>query len=59
MCVFLLYITRLYIYITSIVVQELKTHPAFMDEIDPSQPLSAATEGMMAMKYESDDLVGV
>ena len=29
-----------------------------MTEIDTSKPLSEATEGMMAMKYESDDLEG-
>lgn len=37
--------------------EELASHPAFMKEVDPSQPLSPEMEGLMRLKYESDDPV--
>lgn len=35
-------------------VAELKQHPAFMTDYDETQPMSAAMEGLQALKYESD-----
>jgi len=34
--------------------EELKQHPAFMTDHDPSKPLPEALEGLQAMKYQSD-----
>jgi hypothetical protein len=34
--------------------QQLKQHPAFMTEFDPSQPLSPEMEALQALKYESE-----
>ncbi|KAL5021245.1 hypothetical protein ScPMuIL_000400 [Solemya velum] len=36
-------------------VHELKQHPAFLEEIDYSQPLSPDIEALMALKFESED----
>ena len=36
------------------VYQELKYHPAFMTEFDPSQEMSPEMEGLQQLKYESD-----
>ena len=38
--------------------QELNQHPAFMQKIDLSKPLTPEVEGLMAMKYESDSAQG-
>ena len=38
--------------------QELNEHPAFMSQFDASQPMSAAMEGLQALKYESDSQQG-
>lgn len=38
----------------STVFQELKKHPAFMTEFDPSQEMSPELEGLQQLKYESD-----
>ncbi|KAK2154532.1 hypothetical protein LSH36_266g03024 [Paralvinella palmiformis] len=35
-------------------VTELKRHPAFMTEFDPSQEMSPELEGLQQLKYESD-----
>ncbi|XP_045158938.2 tetratricopeptide repeat protein 4-like [Mercenaria mercenaria] len=35
--------------------EELDNHPAFMKEWDPSKPLSDEMEGLMRLKYESED----
>ncbi|KAI0209497.1 Tetratricopeptide repeat protein 4 [Lamellibrachia satsuma] len=38
--------------------EELNQHPAFMQKIDLSKPLTPEVEGLMAMKYESDSAQG-
>lgn len=47
-------------YLTSnfVNVQELKQHPAFMTEYDPSAPMSPEMEGLIALKYEGGDTTG-
>jgi hypothetical protein len=40
------------------IAEELLNHPAFMKEIDWSKPLSEEMEGLMQLKYESEDPVG-
>merc|ERR1712227_92216 len=35
--------------------EELKNHPAFMKDFDPSQELSPSMEGLMKLKYETED----
>lgn len=35
--------------------QELENHPAFMQEWDPSKPVTAEMEGLMRLKYECED----
>ncbi|GFR95480.1 tetratricopeptide repeat protein 4 [Elysia marginata] len=37
------------------IVEELKNHPAFMKEIDYSKPLPPEIEGLMQIKYESEN----
>ncbi|KAH9495453.1 Tetratricopeptide repeat protein 4 [Bulinus truncatus] len=37
------------------IVEELKNHPAFMTEIDWSKPLPPEIEGLMQLKYESEN----
>jgi len=37
------------------IAEELKNHPCFIKEIDYSKPLPPEIEGLMALKYESDD----
>lgn len=39
------------------IAEELKNHPAFMKEVDWSKPLSPEMEGLMALKYESENPV--
>ena len=39
--------------------QELQSHPAFMSEMDESRPMSAAMEGLQALKYESESADGL
>ena len=34
--------------------EELKQHPAFMTDYDPTKPLPEALEGLQAVKYQSD-----
>ena len=38
--------------------QELQNHPAFMKEFDVTKPMSPALEGLMALKYDTDDAIG-
>ena len=40
------------------IVEELKQHPAFMTEFDPSKPMSPEMEALIALKYEGNDAVG-
>lgn len=35
--------------------EELEKHPAFMKEVDFSKPLNSDVEGLMQLKYESED----
>ncbi|GFO38807.1 tetratricopeptide repeat protein 4 [Plakobranchus ocellatus] len=37
------------------IVEELKNHPAFLQEIDYSKPLPPEIEGLMQLKYESEN----
>ncbi|RUS81357.1 hypothetical protein EGW08_010889 [Elysia chlorotica] len=37
------------------IVEELQNHPAFLKEIDFSKPLHPTVEGLMQLKYESED----
>lgn len=37
------------------IIEELKNHPAFIKEIDYSKPLPPEIEGLMQLKYESDN----
>nr|KAG5695983.1 hypothetical protein BaRGS_023362 [Batillaria attramentaria] len=39
------------------IAEELKNHPAFMTDVDWSKPLSPEMEGLMALKYESENPV--
>ena len=38
--------------------QELKDHPAFIQEIDPTKPLPPLVEGIQQVMYNSDDAKG-
>ncbi|GFO42337.1 tetratricopeptide repeat protein 4 [Plakobranchus ocellatus] len=40
------------------IVEELKNHPAFLQEIDYSKPLPPEIEGLMQLKYESENPTG-